>query len=219
MVWHPPVPAPKAPFQKIFVTVTCERCDRRSLERVIRGGIAAVVRGRIVTGEADADTIIEYSEGDSVMVLDAPEEFEFIPYGIRVHPRAGENERLPNAWWWKAEIYRAPRGPSNETAALMGSVNKLRGRPARYFLRQLRQFVRQADLAPGQERLSRGRADLATRQRDLVDGRGCLDVRLADLTVRQSDLALARSGLVLRQNDLPAGQTGLAAGQTDLSPG
>jgi hypothetical protein len=141
-VWREPEAVKDPPFRRVFVTAECEHCNVRALERALVKGLAAhLTPGQVVSRPEEADTIIKYKEGDSVIILDEPEEFEFIPNGIRLHPHAGEEKSLPNSWWWNAEIYRAPGQKTDLVTVLYGSVNKLRGRPLTFFLKQFRNYV------------------------------------------------------------------------------
>ncbi len=72
---------------------------------------------------ASASIVIHYSEGDSVVCVDC------------------DDEPLVRSWWWSAEIYAPPGTREVLLTTLSGDVDKLRGRPSRFFEQQFRSYA------------------------------------------------------------------------------
>lgn len=124
--WEAPAATPRSGVATYVLETKCESCDRRALDRSITEIVATTLpRAQRVMDPALADLTIRYLEGDSVICLDC------------------EEEPILRFWWWSAELYTRPGTKESLFATLTGSADKLRGRPARFFRRQLATYARQ----------------------------------------------------------------------------
>jgi len=114
----PPQVAPRAAFVEVESESRSTSSTHEKLCERLRSELAIVC----VEHPALADLEIHYREGDSSICLDCDE------------------EPLPREWWWLAQV-TFPNG-GGAGATLSGSVDKFRGRPERFVVRQLAAYLR-----------------------------------------------------------------------------
>jgi hypothetical protein len=127
-VWEAPEVAFPTSATTYYLEVSCERCERHSLDHQIEEIVATTFPQMQRLSEAVvADITVRYAEGDSVICVDC------------------EEQPVLRSWWWSAKLYRQPGTKEKLFAFLSGDVDKLRGHPNRFFRQQLIAYAAQQD--------------------------------------------------------------------------
>jgi len=117
-------PALRHPVRTFALTVKCEHCSAVKLDADIQRILIAVLPCSMrVPDIATAEVTFRYSEGDSVICVDCDE------------------EPLLRDWWWSMDLYTQPAHKEQLFATLSGTIDKVRGHPARILRQQALEFV------------------------------------------------------------------------------